>query len=168
MVHNGDSIVNASRMLGFFTSVVFKRTVKKYIDPNAGFSGVVGIKPKPNEAEKSTRQQQRRPGKWTPVDSRDEDPLVSVLGDMEEREQEENYRHVTDRQEEDEDNEGDKEDDVEYSGSGEDPDSDDDEYVDVDVADQAVAEEEAAQISKDLGSFMVSSVTSVEEKTKGK
>ena len=44
LVHKGDSTGNASRMLGLFTSVVFKRTVKNYIDLNAGFSGVIGIK----------------------------------------------------------------------------------------------------------------------------
>ncbi|KAK3805723.1 MAG: hypothetical protein JOS17DRAFT_612729 [Linnemannia elongata] len=160
-------------MLGFFKSVVFKRTVKKYIDPNAGFIGVVGMRP--NEVKKkSTRLQQRRPGKWTPVESREEDPLASVLGDMEAREKQENDRRVKDRQEEDkededdeddeedeededdeddEDDEEDEEDDVEDSGSDE----------DVDVADQALAEEEGAQISKDLGIFIVNSV---EEKTK--
>ncbi|KAF9899377.1 hypothetical protein EC991_008990, partial [Linnemannia zychae] len=42
-VHGGDCIVNASKMLGLFESVVFKRKVKKYIDPNAGFNGVVGM-----------------------------------------------------------------------------------------------------------------------------
>jgi hypothetical protein len=67
LVYDCDSIVNAGKMPSFFKSVVFKRTVKKYIDPNAGFSGVVGMKS--NEVKgKSTRLQQRRPGKWTPVE----------------------------------------------------------------------------------------------------
>jgi hypothetical protein len=152
LVYDSDSIVNASKMLDFFRSVVFKRTVKKYIDPNAGFSGVTGMKP--NEVKgKSTRLQHRRPGKWTPVESREEDPLAHVLGDMEAHEQQENDRLLKDRQEEDkedEDDEDDKEGDVE--------DSDNDEDVDDDVADQALAEEEGAQFSKGLRSLMVNSV----------
>ena len=151
-------------MLDFFTSVIFKRTVKKYIDPNAGFCGVVGMKT--NEVKgKSTRLQQRRPGKWTPAESREEDPLASVLMDMEARDQKENDRLAKDRQVEDEDDERDEEEDVGYSGSGDNPDSDNDEEGDVDEADQAVAEEEGAQISNVLNGFMISSV---EEKTKGK
>ncbi|KAF9122110.1 hypothetical protein BGX30_002203 [Mortierella sp. GBA39] len=162
LVYNSDSIVNASEMLDFFTSVVFKRTVKKYIDPNAGFNGVVGMKS--NEVKgKSTRLQQRRPGKWTTAESREEDPLESVLMDMEAREQKENDKLAKDRQVEDEDDERDEEEDVGYSGSGETPDSDNDEDGDVDEADQAVAEEEGAQISNDLRGFMISSV---EEKTR--
>ncbi|KAG0199384.1 hypothetical protein BGX33_011672, partial [Mortierella sp. NVP41] len=69
-------------MLGFSESVVFKRKVKKYIDPNAGFNGVVGVTAVKAKG-KATRQQQRSPGEWKPVESREEDPLASVLGDME-------------------------------------------------------------------------------------
>ncbi|KAG0278712.1 hypothetical protein BGZ97_009696 [Linnemannia gamsii] len=148
LVHDSDSIVNASKMLDFFRSMVFKRTVKKYIDPNAGFSGVTGMKP--NEVKgKSTRLQQRRPGKWTPVDTR-----------AARERQTENDRPFKDRQEEDEEDE-----DVEDDKEGGVEDSDNDEDVDDDVADQALAEEEGAQISKGLRSLMVNSV---EKKNKGK
>ncbi|KAF8906647.1 hypothetical protein BGZ58_006282, partial [Dissophora ornata] len=37
--YDGDSSVNASRMLEYFTNVVFKRTVKKYISVDAGYHG---------------------------------------------------------------------------------------------------------------------------------
>ncbi|KAF9895953.1 hypothetical protein BX616_008472, partial [Lobosporangium transversale] len=55
-------------MLKFFEEVVFKRTVKKYIDSNAGFSGVVG-KASSQAARsvlegKLTRENKRKPKAW--------------------------------------------------------------------------------------------------------
>ncbi|KAF9909031.1 hypothetical protein BX616_011308, partial [Lobosporangium transversale] len=47
-----DCSVNARKMLKLSEEVVFKQTVKKYIDPNMGFSGTVG-KATPQAAMKS-------------------------------------------------------------------------------------------------------------------
>ncbi|KAF9919090.1 hypothetical protein BX616_001825 [Lobosporangium transversale] len=60
--------VDAKKMLKFFEEVAFKRTVKKYIDPNAGFSDAVGKAP--SQAAKSvlqgklTRESMRKPKAW--------------------------------------------------------------------------------------------------------
>ncbi|KAG0007383.1 hypothetical protein BGZ81_004932, partial [Podila clonocystis] len=40
--YEGDCSVDAARILEYFTSVIFKQTVKKYIHQEAGYSGVVG------------------------------------------------------------------------------------------------------------------------------
>ncbi|KAG0271122.1 hypothetical protein BGZ96_005969, partial [Linnemannia gamsii] len=148
-VHGGDCIVNASKMLGFFESVVFKRTVKKYIDPNAGFSGVVGMSAVKGKG-KATRQQQRRPGEWKPVDSREEDLLASVMGDMElsEQDHDEQGQDEQDQDEQDQD---------ESDGDCESPDSDD-ESLGVDLTHRSVAEDEGGQIGEGLGTFMINSV----------
>ena len=41
--YNGDSTVSPSKMLEFFEKVVFERKVRKIVDPNAGYSGQIGI-----------------------------------------------------------------------------------------------------------------------------
>jgi len=69
-------------MLGFFTSIVFKTTVKKYIDPNSGFQWSGGNK-KRNEGRRENRQTPGSSGalgNGTLVDSREVDPLVTCLG----------------------------------------------------------------------------------------
>jgi hypothetical protein len=152
-------------MLGFFESVVFKRKVKKYIDPNAGFSGVVGVAAVKAKG-KATRQQQRRPGEWKPIESQEEeDPISSVLGDMELCEQRESASNAKNSQVEDDDDSGDREDEQDQADGGCGSPESDDESVGVDVMHQSVAEDEGSQISEDLSTFMINSVA---DKTKGK
>ncbi|KAF8968433.1 hypothetical protein BGZ46_010864 [Entomortierella lignicola] len=41
--YDGDCSVSAPRILEYFKKVIFKRTVKRYVDPNIGYNGVVGL-----------------------------------------------------------------------------------------------------------------------------
>ncbi|GJJ67805.1 hypothetical protein EMPS_00151 [Entomortierella parvispora] len=43
MNYDGDSTVSPTRMLKFFEKVVFERKVRKVVNPNAGYSGQIGI-----------------------------------------------------------------------------------------------------------------------------
>ena len=51
--HDSNYTVEPGRMLQFSQNVVFKRTVKKYIDSNYGYDGVVGLAAPPKEGEGS-------------------------------------------------------------------------------------------------------------------
>ncbi|KAK3833241.1 MAG: hypothetical protein J3R72DRAFT_231522 [Linnemannia gamsii] len=57
-------------MLPYFEEVVFTRTSKKYVTPDAGYSGVIGLRPKgwkaPNPKEKRIAKQILDVEEWTP------------------------------------------------------------------------------------------------------
>ncbi|KAF9577607.1 hypothetical protein BGW38_007082, partial [Lunasporangiospora selenospora] len=72
----GDCSVGVMRALRFFEEVIFKRKVRKYIDPNAGFSGIVGVSQSSHKgSEKQLPQKRRLPGRWQCLDNQDIDPL---------------------------------------------------------------------------------------------
>ncbi|KAF9307728.1 hypothetical protein BG006_005756, partial [Podila minutissima] len=43
--YDGDYTVNAERMLPYFENLVFLRTSKKFIVPDIGYDGVIGLRP---------------------------------------------------------------------------------------------------------------------------
>ncbi|KAF9898071.1 hypothetical protein EC991_000949, partial [Linnemannia zychae] len=157
-VHGGDCIVNASRMLGFFESVVFKRKVKKYINPNAGFSGVVRVAAVKGKGQ-ATRQQQRRPGEWRPMESQ-EDTSSSTLEDIELCAQMESARVAKNVRVENEEDVGDEQGQGtdKTHGSSERPDSDD-EFEREDRMHRPSSDDQGVQIVEDSeGALMINSV----------
>ncbi|KAF9081143.1 hypothetical protein BGX27_005057, partial [Mortierella sp. AM989] len=60
-----DYTVDAARMLEFFQAVVFKRTVRKFVSPDAGYQGQVGLE-SPMAMGQMGQAQPESEGLWEP------------------------------------------------------------------------------------------------------
>ncbi|KAF8929819.1 hypothetical protein BGZ47_000870, partial [Haplosporangium gracile] len=77
--YDGDYTVNAERMLPYFENLVFLRTSKKFIVPDIGYDGVIGVrsagwKP-PNPKQRRTAKQTKDIEEWVPESSPMEEGL---------------------------------------------------------------------------------------------
>jgi len=71
--YNGDYTVNAERMLPYFENLVFLRTSRKFVIPDIGYEGVIGLKPAgwrpPNPRNRGAAKKTQEIEEWIPESS---------------------------------------------------------------------------------------------------
>ncbi|KAG9064047.1 hypothetical protein KI688_003226 [Linnemannia hyalina] len=77
--YDGDYTVNAERMLPYFENLVFLRTSKKFIVPDIGYDGAIGLRPAgwkpPNPKQRRTAKKTKDIEEWIPESSSKEQDL---------------------------------------------------------------------------------------------
>ncbi|KAG0008443.1 hypothetical protein BGZ81_004083 [Podila clonocystis] len=71
--YDGDYTVNAEHMLPYFEDLVFRRTSKKFVVPDIGYDGVIGLRPvgwkPPNPKRQRAAKQNTAIEEWIPESS---------------------------------------------------------------------------------------------------